>query len=220
MLVPSERFLVPLDGLDPIVAAPLTDAGLTSYHAISRSRDRLRAGAVVAVIGVGGLGHLALQILQATSAVTAYAIDSKSDALDLAVRCGAAEVASTAEEARHLVMHATDGVGADLVLDFVGAQPTLDLARELVAIDGDLTIVGSAGGLLTAGKASGLPVACRLSAPFWGNRSELSHVLLLARQGFLNPEIERFPLTSALDVYERLAAGRISGRAVIVPGDG
>jgi propanol-preferring alcohol dehydrogenase len=217
MLVPSERFLVPLDGLDPIVAAPLTDAGLTSYHAINRSRDRLRAGAVVAVIGIGGLGHLALQILRATSAATAIAIDPKSDALDLALRCGATEVASSAVEAHHLVKQVSEGVGADLVLDFVGAQSTLDLAAELVAVDGDLTIVGSAGGLLKAGKTSGLPVGCRISAPFWGSRPELSQVLQLAQRGFLGPEIEQYPLTSALDVYERLEAGRISGRGVIVP---
>lgn len=38
MLIPDARFLVPLpDGLDPLIAAPLTDAGLTPYHAVRRS---------------------------------------------------------------------------------------------------------------------------------------------------------------------------------------
>ena len=42
MLVPDARLLVPLpDGLDPVDAAPLTDAGLTPYHAVRRSWPKL-----------------------------------------------------------------------------------------------------------------------------------------------------------------------------------
>jgi alcohol dehydrogenase, propanol-preferring len=217
LLVPDARFLVPLDGLDPVVAALMTDAGLTSYHAIGRSRDRLHAGSVVVVIGVGGLGHLAVQILRATSAATVVAVDAKDSARELALRCGAHEVAAEAGEARRVVKRLSDDVGADVVLDFVGADSTLRLASQLVAIDGDLTIVGSAGGLVTAGKTSGLPVACRVSAPFWGTRAELAEVLQLARQGLITPVVERATLRQAVAVYERLETGEILGRAVVVP---
>src|SRR5690606_32232660 len=56
MLVKSSRFLVPLpDGLDPVHAAPLTDAGLTPYHAIKRSLPLLTPDSTAVVIGVGGL---------------------------------------------------------------------------------------------------------------------------------------------------------------------
>ena len=42
LLVPAARHLVPLpDGLDPVQAAPLTDAGLTPYHAVRRSASKL-----------------------------------------------------------------------------------------------------------------------------------------------------------------------------------
>jgi propanol-preferring alcohol dehydrogenase len=195
----------------------LTDAGLTSYHAIGRSRERLHARSVVVVIGVGGLGHLAVQILRATSAATVVAVDAKESALDLALRCWAHEVAADAGDARRLVRRLSNGVGAELVLDFVGADSTLRLASELVAIDGDLTIVGSAGGLLTVGKTAGLPVACRVSAPFWGTRAELAEVLRLARRCVITPAVEHAPLRQTLEVYERLEAGKIIGRAVIVP---
>jgi propanol-preferring alcohol dehydrogenase len=217
VLVPETRFLVPLRGLDPIVAAPLTDAGLTSYHAIGRSRERLHGDSVVVVIGVGGLGHLAVQILRATSAATVVAVDPKDSALDLALRCRAHEVAAEAGDARRLVQRLSDGSGADLVLDFVGADSTIQLAAQLVAVDGDLTIVGSAGGLLTVGKTSGLPVACRVSAPFWGTRAELAEVLQLARRGLIAPVLECAPLRQTVELYERLDAGQIIGRAVVVP---
>jgi propanol-preferring alcohol dehydrogenase len=46
---------VPIGDLDPVRAAPLTDAALTSYHAIKPELPRLRPGSSVVVIGVGGL---------------------------------------------------------------------------------------------------------------------------------------------------------------------
>ena len=43
LLVPAARHLVPLpDGLTPVQAAPLTDAGLTPYHAVRRSLGEAR----------------------------------------------------------------------------------------------------------------------------------------------------------------------------------
>src|SRR5918997_2958862 len=68
MLVPQARWLVPLGDLDPVEAAPLTDAGLTPYHAIKRSLHLLNAGSPAVVIGAGGLGHLAIQKLKGSSA--------------------------------------------------------------------------------------------------------------------------------------------------------
>ena len=67
LVVPSTRFLVPLGALDPRDAAPLTDAALTSYHAVKRSLHLLGPGATAVVIGVGGLGQMAVQLLRALS---------------------------------------------------------------------------------------------------------------------------------------------------------
>jgi len=50
--------------MEPAQAAPLTDAGLTSYHAIKRSLDVLPPDAAALVIGVGGLGHMAVAYLR------------------------------------------------------------------------------------------------------------------------------------------------------------
>ncbi len=64
ILVPAERQLIRLpDHLEPAMAAPLTDAGLTPYHAIRRSWSKMTPTSNVVVIGVGGLGHMAVQLL-------------------------------------------------------------------------------------------------------------------------------------------------------------
>ena len=108
MLVPSSRHLLPLpDGLDPVHAAPLTDAGLTPYHAVRRSLSKLTPGSTAVVIGVGGLGHLAIQILKATTAARVVAVDTRPEALALAQDCGAdltvqsGEAAARGDPRRH-----------------------------------------------------------------------------------------------------------------------
>jgi alcohol dehydrogenase, propanol-preferring len=54
LLVPFERLLAPLPkNLEPATAAPLTDAGLTPYHAIRRSWSKMTPTSTVVVIGVG-----------------------------------------------------------------------------------------------------------------------------------------------------------------------
>ena len=52
----------------PKAAAPLTDAGLTPYHAIKGALPNLTPDSTVVMIGIGGLGHMGVQILRAVSA--------------------------------------------------------------------------------------------------------------------------------------------------------
>ena len=216
VLVPSQRHLVDAGGLAPHLAAPLTDAGLTSLHALNRSRSRLGVDAVVAVIGIGGLGHLAIQLLRTLTTATVVAVDTRAAARDLGLRCGATEVHGDTDPALAAVGRHSAGRGADLVLDFVGAQPTVDLAARLVAPDGDLTIVGGAGGEIRVGKHLGLPAGCRISMPFWGTRAELADLVTLARRGLVVPEVEQFEFIDVAAAYERLRAATILGRAVVM----
>jgi len=55
--------------------------------------------------------------------------------------------------------------------------------------------------------------------PYSGTRGELMEVLALAQAGKIHLHIETFPLTDALEVYQRLRDGRIEGRAVLLPHD-
>src|SRR5690625_7260281 len=88
MLRPSSRLLVPLGDLDPVQAAPLSDAALTPYHAIKRALPLLTPDATVLVIGIGGLGHMALQILQALSPARLIAADIDDSKLEHARQLG------------------------------------------------------------------------------------------------------------------------------------
>jgi propanol-preferring alcohol dehydrogenase len=217
MLVPSARHLIPLpDGLDPIAAAPLTDAGLTPYHAVRRSWPKLTPNATAVVIGVGGLGHLAIQILKATTAARVIAVDTRDQALALAADCGADLTITAGPQAAAEIRAATEGQGADVVLDFVGSETTLALGAAATRLLGDLTIVGIAGGTLPV-SFSGVPYEVSIQTTYWGFRSELIEVLGLGARGLIRPKITTFDLDTAMDAYRRMESGRLEGRAVVVP---
>ena len=219
MLVPSGRLLVSLDGLDPIDAAPLTDAALTPYHAIKRSLHRLTPGTSVVCIGIGGLGHMAVQILRALSAARIIAVDIDSSKLALARAHGADETVLADDDAMPHIRELTGGLGAELVLDFVGSDASMALAAGVARTEGEVTIVGVAGGTFEF-RLGSLPYDCTISLPYWGSALELAEVVELARRGQIKAQVERFPLDQVAVAYERLHDGKVDGRAVIVPHEG
>jgi alcohol dehydrogenase, propanol-preferring len=216
VLVDRER-LVPASGLDPLEAATLTDAGLTSFHAVAGCREALaEPGAVAVVVGVGGLGHLAVGILRALTAAHVVAIDTRDEALELAERCGAGSVARPGAAVAG-VAAASEGRGADVVLDFAAAQASLDLAVSLLRTAGELVVVGSGGGSIAVTKPGSLPAGARLRLPFWGSRAELAEVVELARCGRLSIRATAYGLADADRAFDELRRGRVVGRAVLVP---
>ncbi|WP_405864861.1 MULTISPECIES: NAD(P)-dependent alcohol dehydrogenase [unclassified Streptomyces] len=220
VLVPSARHLVPIGDLPADQAAPLTDAGLTSYHALAGVRHALGEDSTAVVIGVGGLGHLAVQILRATTVSRVLAVDIREEALALAHRSGAHDATLLRADTARVLRDGTGGVGADAVLDFVGNEATLGLAVDVLRPGGELALIGSGGGQVTVRKPGLLPPGFRLSLPFWGTRPELTEVIALARSGALHVETERFPLSAAPKAFDLLRRGQIRGRAVLMPDRG
>lgn len=217
LLVPAERLLVPLpNGLEPATAAPLTDAGLTPYHAIRRSWPKMTPTSTVVVIGVGGLGHLAVQLVKATTAARVIAVDNRRQALDLAAQIGADLTVMSDAKAADAIRDFTAGRGADVLLDFVGAEATIGLARTAARALGDVTIVGIAGGSVPLSYFS-QPYEVSIQTTYWGSRSELVELLDLASRGLLHVESTAYALDDAPQAYRDLHNGKVRGRAVIVP---
>jgi propanol-preferring alcohol dehydrogenase len=216
MVVPSPRLTVPLDGLDPVAAAPLADAGLTPYHAIRRVLHLLKPGTSAVVIGVGGLGHAAVQLLKALSPVHVVAVDRREEALEVAARGGADRVLPASGLTAPALRRAAGGRGAALVVDCVGSDETLALAAGAVAPGGQVSVLGLAGGTFPM-RFGAVPLETPVIFSNWGTREELAEVVALARAGAIEIEIERVPLMSVPAAYERLAAGDSRGRIVAVP---
>lgn len=215
LLVDDARHLVPLGDLDPVANVSLTDAGLTPYHAIKGALPKLVPGSAAVVIGTGGLGHVAIQLLRALTPARVIALDVSAEKLELARDVGAHEVVLSDERAADRVRAMTGGVQA--VFDFVGVPPTVATATSVAAAEAEVVIVGIGGGVAQVGFGV-IAFDASVRAPYWGTRSELIEVLELARAGVVDVRVETYSLDEAPKAYERLHAGKVNGRAVILPG--
>ncbi len=198
MVVPDVRYLVPLGDLDPVEAAPLTDAALTPYHAIKRSLPLLVPGSTAVVIGSGGLGHMAVQILGALSPTRIVAVDREPNALAVARDVGAQETVLMGADAAEQIRRSTAGIGADVVLDFVGVDETLRLGAAVARSLGHLTLVGIGGGTLPLGFFT-VPYELSVATTYWGSIPELFEVIALAQR-------RRDPATSGAVLTRRCPA--------------
>ncbi len=215
-LVASAGAIIALRSLPPWRAAPFTDAGLSSYHAVKRVAPLLTPGATVVVIGVGGLGHLAVAELKAICAARVIAVDQKPAAVAVATNMGADIGMLSAGSNAEQIRDATAGVGVQAVLDFVGVQQSIDLGREVIRALGHIVVVGRGGGSIDFGR-EGLPYGCCISSTYGGSKSELMELLALAEGGRIECLIERHPLSRVDAVFDKLRRHEIVGRAVIVP---
>jgi alcohol dehydrogenase, propanol-preferring len=220
VVVPA-RNLVALGNVDPVHAAPLTDAGMTALHAVERGRPLLERGATAVVVGVGGLGHLAVQFLRATSKVRVIAVDVDRARLDFSAQIGADDGVLTGPDAAQGVLAANAGRKVDVVFDFVGAQESLDLAAQVTGRGGAIVVTGGGGGRLSitarmgAGGAPDREVA--MVHTFGGTRNDLVQALGLAEAGRIRTHVEAYELGAAGRVLADLDAGKVLGRAVLVP---
>lgn len=218
--VPARSF-VPIGDLDFQQAAPMADAALTSYHAIRGAMEHLRPGSTAVVIGIGGLGHVAVQILRAVSATRVVAVDVGAAQLDLAKRCGAEIALESGPETSRQILDLTERRGADAVFDFVGIDATARMSVESVAPNGTYRMVGLGGGVpgVTAEPAGGpgWPWGASVRKSYGGTRSDLIDSIALARSGRLTVEVDPFDLADARTALDRLEAGQIRGRAVLLP---
>ncbi|WP_010204614.1 NAD(P)-dependent alcohol dehydrogenase [Salinibacterium sp. PAMC 21357] len=218
-MVVKARHLDKIGDLDPIQAAPLADAGVTPMHAINSARSRLTPGSTVVVIGIGGLGHLGLQILKATTGARIIALDTDNERLELARKLGADLVLKSDGAAAQRILDETNQYGADAVFDFVGVQPTVDLATAVIAPGGMLRFVGLGGGQFDylVGVGQALPWGTDVQLSYGGTRADQLQVIALAQQGKLGVEVTQYPLADFQTAFDDLEAGRITGRAVLIP---
>jgi propanol-preferring alcohol dehydrogenase len=217
VIVDNVRHLIPLGSLDPVAAAPLMCAGITTYHAILQAEPLLGPGSSAVVIGVGGLGHIAIQILRTLTPARIIAVDRQPEKLVHARALGADLAIEAGEGAAAAIRAATGGLGAGLVLDLVGNDATLAFAQSVLAQGGQLQIVGVGGGTLPL-RFHEMPRDATVAVPYAGTCSDLRAVVGLAQQGHVHAEIVEVRFDELADTYRRMEAGTLQGRAVLVPG--
>jgi propanol-preferring alcohol dehydrogenase len=218
MVIPHADYLIPLGDLDPVLAAPLADAGLTAFGGVSKVLPLLTdADSSVMVIGAGGLGQFAIKYLAALTPATIIAVDIEESKRNNALEVGASHAFdSLADDVADQIRGVTtDQLGLTAVIDFVGIDATLALAGGLTMPRGRIVLIGISGGSLPFGYGS-TQQEVQLSTSTLGTREDMKEVIRLARENGINAEITRYDLEDVNQALADLAAHKIPERAALV----
>lgn len=217
LLKTSQRSLVKLpQALAPKDVAPYADAGLTAYRAAKKAALHLLPGQYVVVIGAGGLGHIGIQVLEAMCAARIIVVDRSDAALKLAKELGAEHTVKADEHQVARVKEITKGFGAEAVIDFVGEGGSIDQGLAMTRNAGYYYVVGY-GGEIRISAMDMITTERTIVGNLVGNYAELVELMALAERGLVHLTTQPYPLAEANRALQDLHAGKVRGRAVLLP---
>ena len=198
------------DGVDPLDAAPLTCAGVTTYKAVKVSGAR--PASLVAVFGIGGLGHLALQYAKIFGA-TVVAVDVVDEKLELARELGADYTVNALTEDPVQAIKALGG--ADAAISVAVAPKAFEQAYGSLRRGGKLVFVA-----LPADNYVKLPIfetvlnGITIIGSIVGTRADLAEVFRLHAQGRTRVVRETRQLDDVNECFEQVEKGLVKARLV------
>ncbi len=198
-------------------AATLGCAGITAYHAV-KSIARIKIGESVVIYGVGGVGLYALQLAKAMGAYT-IALARSEERLRYAESLGADYVINAkSSNLKKEVKKATDGLGADVVLDFVITDESISNAIGMLANGGRIVLVGVSNKPISINPQVTVLKEFSIMGSLVGTKDELEELVNLASKGKIRSIANRrFKLEEVNDALNMLRNGGIVGRGYIVP---
>ncbi len=194
-------------------AAPLMDAGVTTFNALRHSVAG--PGEVVAILGIGGLGHLAVQFA-AKMGFHTVAIARGEDKESYALQLGAKQYinSQTADVAAELQKLG----GAKVVLSTVTSAAAMEPTLAGLDTDGQLMIVGAASEPLSVDTVPML--FRRQSIKVWpsGRSMDSEDAMNFSVLTGVRAQIETMPLERAAEAYQRMMDGKARFRMVLTMG--
>jgi D-arabinose 1-dehydrogenase-like Zn-dependent alcohol dehydrogenase len=214
LIVSHPRYLIDASGIDPVWAATLSCAGLSTYAAVSKLKP-IPSDEWVAVMGAGGLGLSAIGMLRALGHERIVSIDIDATKLNAASAAGAAATLDGRDEdALQSLKGITEGALYGAV-DFVGSAETALLALGGLRKGGRLVLVGLFGGEIRLSIASTILRATTVQGSHLGSVEELKAVVALARDKKIQPiPIQTRPMSEVSRTLDELKAGSVVGRIV------
>ncbi len=217
LLRTTQRAVVKLPGtLAPKDVAPHADAGLTAYHAVKKASRLLLPGQFAVIIGAGGLGHIGIQVMRALCAATIIVVDSNPAALELAGKIGADHTVLADEECVAKVLALTQGKGAEAVIDFVAEGNAIDRGLAMTRNAGAYYIIGYGGELKTTTMEM-IVTEKSIVGNLVGTYPDLVELMELANHGRVDLTTKEYKLADADQALHDLNAGKVRGRAVLIP---
>ncbi len=198
------------DGLSYELAAPTFCAGFAVMAGLRAGRPL--PGERVAVLGVGGLGHLAIQYARALGFET-LALTSSEEKCDDARALGA-DAAITVDD--HPGRALEDAGGADVVLCTSNSARQVSQVVSGLNPRGRVVNVGFLDGPVVLDFNDMLYTHAHVMAVTPSDRRDLIDALAMVADGRVTPIVETYALEDHNHARERLEAGRVRYRAVLL----
>jgi NADPH2:quinone reductase len=230
--VPAGQLLPIPGGVDLNDAASLPEVACTVWSNLVLTAHLSQGQLILIHGGASGVGSHAIQVARTLG--TRVAITAGSPAkLKLCRELGAeVTIAYRDEDFVARVHEATDGAGADVILDIMGAA-YLDRNLDALATDGQLIVIGMQGGVkgeLNLGKLVGkrarvIGTALRgrpVDGPSGKSaivESVVTSVWPMIADGRIRPIIgARMPIQQAAQAHQLLSSGEVTGKIVLTVG--
>jgi len=220
LLVPDGKYCLDIGNIPPEVAALYACSGITTYSALNKIDPRVLANEPILIIGAGGLGLMALTILQGLGGHGAVVADIDPAKREAALQNGALAAVDPTDPdvVDQIKATSSHGRGLRAAIDLVGNPATAQLAIDSFVKGAHLISVGLMGGLFTFPMPFFPMRALTIQGSYVGSLEEMRQLLALVQEkGIVPPPISKRPLDDAPDVIDELRAGKITGRAVLVP---
>src|SRR5438552_2141184 len=189
------------DELTSAEAAPLLCAGITTFNALRNAG--LRAGALVAIQGVGGLGHLGIQFARRMGFKT-VALNRGNEKEKLAKDLGAHVYIDTSADDAAAVLQRMGGAAAILATAPSGKAMS-DLVKGL-AVRGKLLVIGLAPDPLEVDTGSLVFGMHSISGSTAGIVQDEQETVAFSLLEKVEPMIEVMPLSKAREASDRMMA--------------
>lgn len=228
VVAPASRVLKRPEGLDVEAAAGLTVTYGTTLHALA-DRAALKPGETVLVLGAaGGAGSAAVEIAKLLGA-RVIAAASSPEKLDYCRGLGADETIDYAREGLRERLKEIAPQGVDVVYDPVGG-PYAEPALRALGWRGRYLVVGFASGEIPRFPLNlVLLKGCDVRGVFWGRFVETEperHAEMMRRLldwavagRIAVPIYGRYPLAQTARAIEDIAARKVQGKIVVLPGE-
>ena len=193
------------DGVDWEQAAPATDAGMTSYHALKVGG--VTAGTKLGIIGAGGLGSLALQFAKALGAEV-YVAEVNHKLWERVNALGADGVAESIRDFTDREL--------DVIVDYAGFDTTTDDAIETVGFRGTVVQVGMGSERTNISTTTMILKQLTYLGSNGGTNEDCAEVLELLRSGTVSSNVEVVSFDDIDESIRRFERGEATGRLVAV----
>lgn len=214
VVVPQEAVARIPHALDPIEAAPLMCAGVTTYNAL-RHTGAL-PGDLVAVQGLGGLGHLAVQYASRMGFRT-VALSRGTEKAELARSLGAHEYIDASKEGEPT--KALQGMGGARVI--LSTAPNAKVMSEVVdglSVNGKLLVVGASPDPIEVSPIQLLMMRRSVAGHPSGTPHDSEDTMSFSALTGIKTHIETYPLEQASEAYDRMINNRARFRIVLTTG--